>query len=109
MNQVESLALILLLLVVFVIILKMLGVADWHSSWGSFQVSFGIRNIPNLSVSLGNELGLVVSQDGLMYKVHLRMVIVSDKSKVIDNFTMVMDKRTKFRIKQFYTEDHELQ
>jgi len=50
-------------------------------------------------------LNNIISQDGKIRKIHLNMVAKSDGEKVIENFNMIMDRKTKFRIKQFYIED----
>lgn len=62
------------------------------------------KDIPDTTISLGNYMELVVSQDGKIRKTHLSMVAKSDGEKIIENFKMVIDRKIKFRIKQFYVE-----
>ncbi|MBL7155077.1 MAG: hypothetical protein ISS88_01040 [Candidatus Portnoybacteria bacterium] len=95
----------LLILAIFIYFLvRKLGIKEFRFNYKE-GLMFIREEIPNLSVSLGNYIEIVVSRDGKMRKIHVNMIIKSNVDKIIDNFNLVLDKKIKFRIKQFYKEN----
>lgn len=95
-----------LIIVVFVVyfLVKKVGIKEFHLSFKD-GLSFIKEDIPNLSLSIGNYMGIVISQDGQIRKVHINMVIKSNSDQIIDNFNLILNKKIKLRIKQFYVEN----
>lgn len=87
--------------------IKILGIKEFRLSFKD-GFAFIREDIPNLNFSLGNYIGIVVSQDGQVRKIHISIVISSNRIQVIDNFNLVLNKQIKFRLKQFYFEDKNL-
>lgn len=97
------LALLFVFLIVYFLV-RRLGIKEFHLSFKE-GLSFTKKDIPELNLSIGNYLGIIVSQDGQIRKIHVNLIIKSNIDQVIDNFNLILDKRIKFRVKQFYIED----
>ena len=98
------------LVIIFVILFvsaKKFGIKEFRLSLQKGIVLIR-EDIPDISISLGNYMGLVISQDGKIRKIHLNIVAHSSTQKVIDNFNLILGRKIKFRIKQFYTENGQL-
>jgi len=94
------LALIVIALIVYFLI-KMCRIREFRLNFKE-GLLFIREDIPDLNLSLGNYIGIVASQDGQTRKIHLNLVIRSNVDQVIDNFQIILNKRIKLRLKQFY-------
>lgn len=81
-----------------VILLKFTNVKKFVSN--IFNIEFWKDDDASFSVNLGNTVGFVISQDGKIYKIHLNMVFLTNKKRVLNDLALRYEENS-FRFKQF--------